>query len=193
MSTTVNRYLHCLRNLLRFARDARGMAAVEFAIIMPMMLTIFFGTIEVSNGVTVDRKLTLAARTLSDLISQGTKATDTDLDNAFKMGTAILTPYSATPLKQRISAIDIDENGVATVAWTQGSNATGMTSLSKGDVVSIPEALRVNNTQLIMGEVVYTYRPAVGYFMKDGIVLSDTTYTRPRQSLQVDRVTTSTS
>lgn len=189
MSTTVNRYLHCLRNLLRFARDARGMAAVEFAIIMPMMLTIFFGTIEVSNGVTVDRKLTLAARTLSDLISQGTKATDTDLDNAFKMGTAILTPYSATPLKQRISAIDIDDNGVATVAWTQGSNATGMTSLSKGDVVSIPEALRVNNTQLIMGEVVYTYRPAVGYFMKDGIVLSDTTYTRPRQSLKVDRVT----
>ncbi len=189
----MTRYLHHLRNLSRFVRDVRGMAAVEFAIILPMMLTIFFGTIEVSNGVTVDRKLTLAARTLSDLISQGTKATDLDLDNAFMMGTAILTPYSATPLKQRISAIDIDDNGVATVAWTQGSNATGMTSLSKGDVVSIPEALRVNNTQLIMGEVVYTYRPAVGYFMKDGIVLSDTTYTRPRQSLKVDRVTTSTS
>jgi Flp pilus assembly protein TadG len=188
MSRTVTRYLHRLRNLPRFARDARGMAAVEFAIIMPMMLTIFFGTIEVSNGVTVDRKLTLAARTLSDLISQGTKATDTDLDNAFKMGTAILTPYSATPLEQRITAINIDDNGNATVAWSKGSR---MEPLGKGDPVSVPPELIVNNTQLIMGEVSYTYKPAVAFIMgENGITLKDSTFTRPRQSLKVERVTT---
>lgn len=177
-----------IRRLSCFARDARGLAAVEFAIIVPMMLTIFFGTIEVSNAVAVDRKVTLAARTLSDLISQGIKATNTDVDNAFKMGAAILTPYGATPLKQRVSAIDIDGKGVATVTWTDGSNTAGMPALQKGDVVSVPDALRVNNTQLILGEVNYAYTPAVGYFMKDGITLKDSTYTRPRQSAQVQRV-----
>lgn len=178
---------HLLRRLSQFRRDVRGLAAVEFAIIVPMMLTIFFGTIEVSNAVAVDRKVTLAARTLSDLISQGTKATDIDIANAFKMSAAILTPYSSTPLKQRVSAIDIDGKGVATVTWTDGSNTSGMSSLQKGDVVSVPDALRVNNTQLIMGEIAYTYIPAVGYFMKDGITLTDSTYTRPRQSAQVAR------
>jgi len=186
--TIMMRCFHIVRRLSPFTRDTRGMAAVEFAIIVPMMLTIFFGTIEISNGVTVDRKLTLAARTLSDLISQGTKATNTDIDNAFKMGGTILTPYSASPLQQRISAIDIDDKGVATVAWTDSYNVSSMKALQKGDVVSIPDALRVNNTQLILGEVVYKYKPAVGYIMgQEGVTLTDSTYTRPRQSAKVDR------
>ena len=171
-----------------FFRDARGMAAVEFAIIVPLMLTVFFGTVEVSNGVTIDRKLTLAARTLSDLISQGAKATDLDLDNAFEMGKAILTPYSESPLQQRISAIDVDDKGIAKVKWTKSYNVTTMEALEDGDVVSIPDAFRVNDTQLILAEVAYQYMPAVGYFMKDGIMLTDSTYTRPRQSAKVERV-----
>jgi Flp pilus assembly protein TadG len=179
-----------IRRLTTFARDARGMAAIEFAFIVPMMLTLFFGTIEVSNAVAIDRKVTLAARTLSDLISQGVQATDTDVDNAFKMSAAVMTPYGATPLQQRVSAIWIDDKGVATVTWTDGSNTNGMSDLEKGDVVSVPDALRVNNTQLILGEIVYTYTPSVGYFMKDGIKLKDSTYTRPRQSAKVERKAT---
>ena len=43
-------------------RDCRGIAAVEFAVIVPLMLTMFFGTLEFSSGVAVDRKMTLVAR-----------------------------------------------------------------------------------------------------------------------------------
>jgi Flp pilus assembly protein TadG len=173
-----------MRSVGRFRRDARGMAAVEFAMIVPLMLALFFGTIEVSEGVAVDRKLTLAARTISDLISQGVKATDADINNAFKMGAAILTPYSATPLQQRISAIDIDDKGNAKVVWSEASNMQPLK-----DAVSVPPNLIVNNTQLILGEVIYTYKPAVAFFMgKSGITLTDSTYTRPRQSVKVERV-----
>ena len=38
--------------------------------IVPLMLVMFFGTVEFSSGVAVDRKVTLMARTLSDLTSQ---------------------------------------------------------------------------------------------------------------------------
>lgn len=171
--------------LVNFVRDTRGMAAVEFAIIVPMMLTIFFGTIEVSNGVTIDRKVTLAARTLSDLISQGVKATNTDIDNAFKMTAAILTPYAAAPLQQRVTAVYIDKTGVAKVVWSENIN---MEALAPDTIVSIPANLSVNDTELIMAEVLYTYTPAVGYFMKNGITLSDTTFTRPRQSAKIERI-----
>lgn len=177
---------HLIRKLSWFTRDVRGMAAVEFAIILPMMLTIFFGTIEVSNGVTVDRKVTLAARTLSDLISQGTTATDTDVSNAFKMGAAIMTPYAATPLKQRVTAIWIDDTGIAKVVWSAGSN---MAPLGAGETVSVPAELVANSTELIMSEISYTYTPAVGFVMTSGVTLSDSTYTRPRQSIKVERVT----
>ena len=74
-------------------RDDRGNAAVEFAIVVPIMLTLFFGVVEFSSGVAVDRKVTMVARTLSDLTSQSSKVTDTDIANFTITAKAIMTPY----------------------------------------------------------------------------------------------------
>src|SRR5450631_3838348 len=91
---------HALRNL---AGDCSGIAATEFAVIVPIMLVMFFGTVEFSSGVAVDRKVTLMARTLSDLTSQSTTVSTTDMTNFFAASAAIMTPYSATPTKSTIS------------------------------------------------------------------------------------------
>ena len=64
---------------LRLLDDRRGVAAIEFAMIVPIMLVLFFGTVEFSSGVAVDRKVSLMARTLSDLTSQSTAVADVDL------------------------------------------------------------------------------------------------------------------
>ena len=58
-----------------FVADKRALAATEFAVIVPLMLVMFFGTVEFSSAVAIDRKVTLIARTLSDLTSQSTKLT----------------------------------------------------------------------------------------------------------------------
>lgn len=171
------------RLLARFRRDARGLAAVEFAIILPLMIVIFFGTIEVSTGVAVDRKVTVLTRTLSDLISQAPSITSTDLANAFAMGPAIMTPYSGSPIRAIISQIYIDPNTlVATVKWSSGSNATAR---GYNSVVSIPTGLAIGGTYLIMSEVSYNFTPVVGYQLGAAVptfTLSDQTFTRPRQS-----------
>ena len=63
----------CVRSRLRFADllgDCRGVASIEFAIIAPIMLLVFFGTVEFCSAVAIDRKVTLTARTLTDLTSQ---------------------------------------------------------------------------------------------------------------------------
>src|ERR1700716_2835394 len=86
---------HSLRNL---ARDNSGIAATEFAVIVPIMLVMFFGTVEFSSAVAVDRKVTLAARTLSDLTSQALlNVNDTYLQNVFTASIAIMVPYPAVP------------------------------------------------------------------------------------------------
>src|SRR6185437_3968415 len=61
--------------------DRRGLAAIEFAMLVPIMLVMFFGTVELSSGVAVDRKVTLVARTLSDLTSQSDRVDDGVLTN----------------------------------------------------------------------------------------------------------------
>jgi Flp pilus assembly protein TadG len=179
--------------------DCRGIAATEFAVIVPIMLAMFFGTVEFSSGVAVDRKITLIARTLSDLTSQSPPPTaqspsaqvvDSDLQNIFTASISILTPYSSTPTKATISEIYIDSSNVAKITWSKAATivagatqATLATSTrNPGDIIVVPAQLSVQKTYLILSEVTYLYTPTIGYVMgKTGINLSDVAYTRPRQ------------
>jgi Flp pilus assembly protein TadG len=179
------------RTAVRLCSDCRGVAATEFVMIVPLMLTMFFGTVEFSSGVAVDRKVTLVARTLSDLTSQSTSVADSDLSNFFAASIGILAPYAAAPTQATLTELYVDPaTHKARVQWSKAStfNASGNVVLgtsthSAGDIIAVPAALAVDGTYLIWSEVSYKYVPAVGYVMaKAGITLSDQTYTRPRQS-----------
>ena len=154
-----------------------GFAAVEFALIVPIMLVLFFGTVEISNGVAVYRKVTLMAHTLSDLTSQSVSVQDSDLTNFFAASTGIMTPYSG-PISQTITEIWINSSLQARVQWSSGSAAQ-----AAGTVVTVPAKLAIAGSYVIYSQVSYLYTPAVGYVMsKAGVTLSDFAYTRPRQS-----------
>jgi Flp pilus assembly protein TadG len=159
-------------------RDNSASAAVEFAVIVPIMLTLFFGVIEFSSGVAVDRKVTLVARTLSDLTSQSSAVTDTDLANFTITIKAIMTPYPSGLLNSTVSELYVDPATLtAKVKWSKGTAPRGFNT-----TVAIPTALQIAGTYLIFAEADYTYTPTIGYVMKAAIKLSDFTYTRPRQS-----------
>lgn len=179
----MRRYRHILRNSPRsFRRDCRGLAAVEFAFILPLMLVLFFAMVETTNGVAIDRKVTLTARTLSDIVSQAMSVTDLDIANSFLASSAILQPYSSGPVQAVISAVKIDADKNATVVWSKGwSEGAVVAGRTPGPVV-LPPAFLIENTYLIWGEVSYLYRPSVPYLIKSGITLSDQSFSRPRQS-----------
>lgn len=179
MKPMTSMWLRLRRSALDLYRDRRGVMAIEFAIIAPVMLVIFFGTVEFSSAIAVDRKVTLMARTLSDLTSQNTSVTDTQLTNFFNASTGIMWPYPSTPTKSTISELYVDPRTLAArVQWSNGS-----VPRSAGSTVAIPTALQVGGTYLIYSEVSYLYVPAVGYVMgKAGLNMSDFTFTRPRQS-----------
>jgi Flp pilus assembly protein TadG len=184
-------WLRARLSVANLLRDRRGVAATEFAVIVPIMLVMFFGTVEFSSGVAVDRKVTLVARTLSDLTSQSASAVnDAYLQNVFTASIAILTPYLPTPTRATLSEIYVDSNKIATIKWSKAATiASGATqatltasSRNAGDIITLPPALLVKQTYLIFSEVSYLYTPTVGYVMaKAGVTLSDFTYTRPRQ------------
>jgi Flp pilus assembly protein TadG len=174
----------CRQRLVELWRDRSGIAATEFAVVVPLMLVLFFGVVEFSTGVAVDRKVTITARTLSDLVSQNTAVTDTQFTNFFNAGTQVMSqytlpPYSASTLHSTISELYVDPNSHnAKVQWSKGYAVRSI-----GSNVTIPTALKVDGTYLIFSEVSYLYTPTVGYVMgQSGVNLSDVSYTRPRQS-----------
>ena len=76
MKPMMDMWLRVRRSARDMFGDIRGLAATEFAIVVPVMLLLFFGTDEFASGIAVNRKVTLVARTLSDLTSQNISVTD---------------------------------------------------------------------------------------------------------------------
>jgi Flp pilus assembly protein TadG len=175
---------------IHLLRDRSGLAAVEFAFILPLMLVMFFGTVEFSSGIAIDRQVTLFARALSDMTSQNLSVSDAQLDTFFTAGSAIMAPYPTGlpnpyppgPQYATITELYVDPSTlVARVQWSVGS-----APLAVHSTVAIPTALQVAGTYLIFSQANYLYVPTIGYVMaKGGINLSDVAYTRPRQSLCV--------
>lgn len=191
MKTISNMWFRARCSVLNLIGDCNAVAAVEFTLIAPMMLVMFFGTVEFSTGVAIDRKVTLIARTQSDLTSQSLSVADTDLTNFFTASNAIMTPYSPAPTAATLSELYVDlTTGQARVEWSRSAtfNTSGAVVLGTGRAVkspvSIPSQLAVKGTYLIFSEVSYLYKPVVDYAMKTGMsfTLSDVSYTRPRQS-----------
>ena len=96
-----------------FWKDRSGIAATEFAVIVPIMLVMFFGTVEFSSGMAVDRKVSLVARAIANLTSEGTQATSSDLSNFYLAGNKIMSPYTAPNMT--ITELYIDQIGRAHV------------------------------------------------------------------------------
>ena len=99
------------RPIRRLLRDKRGISAVEFAMLLPLMVTLYLGGVEVSQAVAIDRKVTLVARSLGDLVAQATKVTQCGHDQHPRRHRAIIVPYSDSKLKITVSSVTIDGDG----------------------------------------------------------------------------------
>jgi Flp pilus assembly protein TadG len=162
-----------------FLEDRRGVSAVEFAMLLPLMLTLYLGTVEISQGVAIDRKVTLTSRTVADLASQVSSLTSTDMTNVLNAASSVISPYDTSKLKVTVSQVSIDASSVPKIVWSCTLNGTKQTV---GATVSLPTALKVANTSLIWGQVSYSYKPTIGYVITGTLNLSDQIYMRPRLS-----------
>ena len=142
------------------------------------MLLLFFGTDEFASGIAVDRKVTLMARTLSDLTSQNIRRHRYQVDELLQRQRGDHDALFGDAAQIDVTELYVDPaTKVARVQWSKGDAQRAV-----GTTVAIPTALQIGGTYLIYSEVSYAFVPTVGYVLKNSITLSDHTFTRPRQS-----------
>ncbi len=174
-----------LSSLRKFVSNRGGVAAVEFSLILPMMLAIYLGGVEVGDGFAIDTRVTLVTHSVTDLATQFVTIDNQDMSTILNASSAIITPYSASNIAVTISEITTDSNGRGTVTWSDSLNGTARVV---GSVVALPISLQIKNISLILGEVSYSYTPALGYVMTGTITMSDSFYMLPRLSNSITRV-----
>lgn len=172
--------LRVIKLLRSFKRDREGASAVEFAILAPLLITLYFGCVEITDGIAADRKVTLTAGALANLTSQSQTITVDGMTNILNASAAIIKPYSVGNLAATITCLKIDADGNAKVKWSATLNGTARTA---GASVTLPsEALAVPNSSLVWSEVTYNYTPVVGYTITGTLTLSDQMFMSPRVS-----------
>jgi Flp pilus assembly protein TadG len=184
MMTPVSKSTDLLARLRGFARGQDGMAAVEFAVLLPFMLVAYLGGVEVGDGVAIDRKVAITTRAVADLASRYTKITDATMSTILGASATIIQPFASGPLAVTVSGVKVNAQGNATVDWSDTLNGTARV---KGAAVTLPGTLNSPGAYYIWGEVRYGYTPTLGYVMTGTWTLSNQIFMSPRESAAITR------
>ncbi len=134
--------------------DRRGLAAIEFALIAPILVTAYVATAEVSLAIIAYRKLGLSAAVAADLASHSSRIDAPTVRGIFEATAAVMAPFDAGTLVQRLSGIVVAPDGSATVDW---SMAAGIDPLAAGSPVTLPPGLVVAGEGVVMAEAWFDY------------------------------------
>ncbi|GHA31981.1 hypothetical protein GCM10007989_30060 [Devosia pacifica] len=125
------RAITCLRRaLIRFRSDSHAAAAVEFALVLPIMLLLYVGTIEATSLISTDRRVHTISGAIGDLVARKDGSIEaSQLNDYFRAAEKILPQADTTGLTQTVTMIHIKSNGDTEVKWSRKfvSGASGST------------------------------------------------------------------
>ena len=163
-------------------RDERGTAVVEFAFLLPIMLMLFIGVVEVTNLLRLDRKVVAAAQTTADLVTQRREVSDAQLNDILRAAELILEPFPASALSIGIAGVEFDaDDGDPEVDWTKSRNGG-----SVADATDLAEGLGAPGEGVVVVRVSYSYTPMFFDFVMSATSIDETAVLRPRRSTFVE-------
>jgi Flp pilus assembly protein TadG len=188
--------------LRRLGGDHNGVAAVEFALILPFMLTLYLGGAELGDGLAVQFRVTLAARTVADLTSQcgdttssgqycdtadGLAIDSTTMSQILGAASTVMAPYSPSNIVVTVSELTFTGGSTtATVVWSASTSGNGRSIASSYPLPTAMQSLPANPNNapyyVILGEVTYPYTPSLGYVITGTINMYQNALFFPRNS-----------
>ncbi|WP_310542446.1 pilus assembly protein [Phenylobacterium sp.] len=173
-------------HLKSLIKDRRGAAAVEFAFVAPVMILMYYGLAELTQGMMADRRASHVAFAIADLVAQDTMINTSEMNDIFNVGKAIIAPFPTTGLSMRVTSIRKDSNGAIQVMWSKGYGSMGAVTT----VASVPANLIANNESVILAESSYVYNSATQQALPNALTFTQKYYLKPRKTAQVTWSTT---
>jgi Flp pilus assembly protein TadG len=170
----------------KFGHDARGMAALEFACLVPIILLMLIGTVEVSRAVAMDRRFTLVTSMVADLVAREEKMSAADLTAVYKIVNQVMSPYDASSLKISVVPVKASPSDATKTrvyaSTTNRPSHNGGPQLSKCSSYSLATSFIAKGASVIVVEASYNYKPIFLNYVLGAATWTDKAYATPRHS-----------
>jgi len=181
--------------------DHRGVAALEFALMAPLLLSMYFVTMEVAQAIETNKKIGRVSSMVADLVTQQQQSiTKSELEAIMSIGESTIQPYDRSKPSIIVTGIEITDESTPQikVAWSrQLVNGSFGVAAAKGTTATVPTALNVKGSFLVRVETELGYTPVITWAADskktlgltaafDGIAMRETYHLRPRMSQSID-------
>lgn len=157
-------------HIRRFAKNTRGSALVEFAISLPILLTLVFGVIEVARYVQANQKVTIAAYTISDIITQNMSLKESEVTALVATAPYLVQPFPSNEMVVIATSASKQEGGSVITdwqySWPEGAGGS-LISDGEGSPANISDFTFLDKDQVIAIEIFYTYYSLLGLQITD--------------------------
>jgi len=170
---------HSIRKVLL---DSRGAAAIEFALLLPLLFTLHIAAAEVLQAYKAQRNAAHIAAAIADITAQSRTLTTAEIDDILAASAAMMHPFPTVRLQQRVASLSASDSGAISVDWQKGKD------YSQAGGPSVPPGYLLPKESVIVTDVIYDYQPTFGLFLPKTIRFTRHAYARPRLSAKVERL-----
>jgi Flp pilus assembly protein TadG len=164
----------------RFWRDRRGVAALEFALLAPILVGLYLSAVEVTLALQAQRRMAHMASAMADMTSQTRVITTAQLDDVMQAGSVMAYPLPTAPLGQRIASLTASSSGAISVDWVRTRNFDSVAA------PSVPAGFLKPNESAIVADTIYDYPSVFTVVLPALMRFQRHAYLRPRLSETVE-------
>jgi Flp pilus assembly protein TadG len=148
-----------------FCADRKGVSAIEFALVLPVLLMMYIGTMELGQAIETNKKVSRAASMVGDLVTQEQQVSNTDLTSVMRIGESILQPYQRTRPTITIAGIQFNSATppVGQIVWQQRQDGSANTNCPVPAVADVPASLRTKNSFVVRVQTCLHYLPVIAW------------------------------
>ena len=170
--------MYILKKILsKWIDEEDAVAAVEAALIFPIMLTLFLGIFDLGNAILANQKTIRASQVVADLITRENIVTAEDVTGAIEAGRLALEPMDSASYGVDIVSIRFDENADAAIIWRETFNMAPLPN-----ALTAVAALQTANEGVVMVSVNYLYNPVFAGFAVGQISMGEVAFSRGRRA-----------
>lgn len=174
------------RTLRRFGGERKGLAALEFAILAPMMIFVLFGSIELLDLLDTNQRVENAAASLADVVARDTEVSDDEVTGFWAALDMLMFPDTSTNVNIRITSVSVQTTSQATVVWSEAHG--NMAPRQANSTITLPSGMMTPGTSIIYAEAQMDYQGPLGLLLSGPLSLRHDAYRRSRLVDPIPRV-----